>query len=228
MRAIASFRWRGCLLHMKDTMLLFDLDGTLWDSAEEVAQSWNIVMHKYYPESPVLSADDIHAVMGKTMDEIAMTVLTDLTPHERGKLFKECEEFEIEYVAEHGGVLFEGVEETLKTLQEDGWKMAIVSNCQTGYIDAFYRSMNMKQYFCDMEEWGNTKLSKAENIRLVMERNHFEKAVYIGDTVKDQEAAKGAGIPFIHASYGFGEVDGADAAISSLPSLLSTLNNMQF
>jgi len=36
----------------KDIMLLFDLDGTIWDSAEEVAQSWNIVMHKYHPEFP--------------------------------------------------------------------------------------------------------------------------------------------------------------------------------
>ena len=212
---------------MKETMLLFDLDGTLWDSAEEVAESWNIVMHKYYPEYPFLTADDIHAVMGKTMDEIAKTVLTDLTPKERGKLFKECEEYEIEYVAEHGGVLFSGVEETLKTLLNDGWKMAVVSNCQTGYINAFFHSMNMKQYFCDMEEWGNTKLSKADNIRLVMERNHFEKAVYIGDTAKDMEAARGAGIPFIHAAYGFGTVEDADTVIETFPSLLSVLNTLQ-
>ncbi len=210
---------------MKDIMLLFDLDGTLWDSAAEVAESWNIVMHRDYPDSPVLTADDIHAVMGKTMDEIARTVLTDMDPAERGKLFHECETYEIEYVAEHGGLLFPGVEETLKALQEDGWKMAIVSNCQTGYIDAFYRSMNMQHYFCDMEEWGNTKLPKAENIRLVMERNHCEKAVYIGDTVKDQEAAKGAGIPFIHAAYGFGTVEGADATIKDFPSLLTLLKN---
>ena len=86
----------------KDVMLLFDLDGTIWDSAEEVAESWNIVMHKHHPEYPVLTAGDINAVMGRTMDDIARTLLTELDPDERRTLFKECEEYEIEYIAEHG------------------------------------------------------------------------------------------------------------------------------
>ena len=158
-------------------MLLFDLDGTLWDSAQKVAESWNLVMCKYYPEFPPLTATDIHALMGQTMDDIAKKVLTDMDPKERKKLFQECEEYELEYVAKHGGILFAGVEETLAQLQSDGYQMAIVSNCQMGYIDVFFRSMNMKTYFCDKEEWGRTKLPKAENIRLVMERNRFKKAV---------------------------------------------------
>ena len=209
---------------MKELMLLFDLDGTLWDSAQEVAQSWNIVMHKYHPEFPVLTADDINAVMGRTMDDIARTLLTEMDPSERKSLFKECEEYEIEYVAEHGGILFPKVRETLQELQDSGYRMAIVSNCQAGYIEAFFKSMNMKQYFCDMEEWGNTKLSKAENIRLVMERNGFEKAVYIGDTDRDQAAAKDAKVPFIHAAYGFGssyDPEGVIQSFSELPGLLA-------
>ena len=213
---------------MKDTFLLFDLDGTLWDSAAEVAESWNIVMHKYDPEFPVLTASDINAVMGRTMDDIAKTLLTDMDPEERRKLFYECERYEIEYVTEHGGILFPDVEETLSALKDRGYQMAIVSNCQIGYINAFFESMKMKNYFCDMEEWGNTKLSKAENIRLVMERNHFEKAVYIGDTEKDEESAKGAGIPFIHAAYGFGTAKDPTAVIQSfseLPGVLASMDN---
>lgn len=212
---------------MKETMLLFDLDGTLWDSAEEVAESWNIVMHKYYPEYPILTAADIHAVMGKTMDEIATMILTELEPEKRSALFHECERYEIEYVAEHGGRLFPGVEETLKQLSDAGYAMAIVSNCQTGYIPAFFQSMHMEHYFCDMEEWGRTRKSKAENIRLVMERNHFEKAIYIGDTIKDQEAAIGAGIPFIHAAYGFGETEAPDAVINSFTELPACIHTWE-
>ena len=211
---------------MKEVMLLFDLDGTLWDSAQEVAESWNIAMHRAYPELPVLTAADVNSVMGRTMDDIAKTLLPDLDPVDRKNLFEECEEYEIEYVTEHGGTLFPDVEETLEILIGAGYRTAIVSNCQSGYIKAFFRSMNMQKYFCDMEEWGNTKLSKAENIRLVMKRNGFEKAVYIGDTERDQEAAKGAGIPFIHAAYGFGssfEPEGVINNFSELPALLSVL-----
>lgn len=211
---------------MKDTMLLFDLDGTLWDSAKEVAESWNTVMQEYDPAMPPLTADDIHAVMGKTMDEIAGTVLMEMDPKTRKELFQKCERYEIRYVAEHGGRLFPDVRETLKALQDSGFSMAIISNCQTGYIDAFYDSMEMKAFFCDKEEWGNTGKPKADNIRLVMDRNQFTKAVYIGDTGKDEEAAAAAGIPFIHASYGFGEAKdpaGVIRAFSELPGLLEAM-----
>ena len=67
---------------------------------------------------------------------------------------------------------------------------------------------------------------KGENIRLVMRRNGFDHAVYIGDTVKDQEAAVLAGVPFIHAAYGFGQVSGADAVIHSLSELPEAIESI--
>lgn len=208
---------------MKDLFLLFDLDGTLWDSAKEVAESWNIILQKYDPSLPSLTAKDIKSVMGKTMKEIAHTILTDMPDDERKELFIRCGTYEVEYIAEHGGTLFPGVRETIEKLYDDGCKMAIVSNCQIGYIDAFLKSMDMGKYFCDTEEWGNTELSKAENIRLVMERNNIKNAVYIGDTVKDYAAAKDAGIPFIHASYGFGRIEDAPCSISEFSELPEVL-----
>ncbi|MCF0142470.1 MAG: HAD family hydrolase [Parasporobacterium sp.] len=204
---------------MKDTMLIFDLDGTLWDSGCEVAESWNIVLQAHDPGLKTLTAEDMHAVMGKTMDEIAAIILPDMDEVQRAPLFKECERFEIEYIAEHGGTLFPKVRETLERLKEEGFDLAIVSNCQTGYINAFYQSMNMQKYFCDMEEWGRTGRPKSENIRLVMNRNGYEKAVYIGDTVKDQQAAMDAGIPFIHAAYGFGTAASEAAVINKFEDL---------
>ena len=51
------------------------------------------------------------------------------------------------------------------------------------------------------------KKEKGENIRLIMERNQLERAVYIGDTQGDLDASHAAGIPFIYAAYGFGSVN---------------------
>lgn len=205
--------------HKKDGILLFDLDGTLWDSSQEVADSWNVILREQLPEIKTLTKEDIMSVMGKTMEEIAQTVLAGYQGDNARQVFKNCEIYENEYLTEHGAVLYPKVRETLEHLREAGYDMAVVSNCQSGYINAFYVSMKMSDLFCDMEEWGNTGKTKAENIRLVMERNHYSKAVYIGDTIKDEKAAKDARIPFIHAAYGFGIAENADAVIHSIDEL---------
>lgn len=210
-----------------DVMLLFDLDGTLWDSAKNVAISWNEVLRKEAPKELEVDEEFVHSVMGMTMKEIADHTITKMDEENKRKVFKHCEEYEVEYLEDKGGELFEGVEETLKKLSQLGYKMAVVSNCQTGYINAFMTSMNMKQYFVDYEEWGRTLKSKAENIRLVMNRNGFDKGIYIGDTQKDMDAARGAKIPFIHASYGFGQVNNPDAIITKFSEMLNIVETFQ-
>ena len=77
----------------------------------------------------------------------------------------------------------------------------------------------------DIECFGNTGKSKAENISLLMERNRLskEKTVYLGDTELDRESAEKAGIAFIFAAYGFGSPKQYAAkiqALSELPKLL--------
>ncbi|MBO7730684.1 MAG: HAD family hydrolase [Lachnospiraceae bacterium] len=212
--------------HKKEGILLFDLDGTLWDSSQEVADSWNVILREQLPEIKTLTKEDIMSVMGKTMEEIAQTVLAGYQGDNARQVFKNCEIYENEYLTEHGAVLFPKVRETLENLRKAGYDMAVVSNCQSGYINAFYVSMKMSNLFCDMEEWGNTSKTKAENIRLVMERNNYSKAVYIGDTIKDERAAKDAQIPFIHAAYGFGTAEDADAVIYSIDELESVVEGV--
>lgn len=211
---------------MRDTMILFDLDGTLWDSSGEVALTWNDILQKELPGTALLTADDIKSVMGKTMNEIADALFPDLGEEDRSVVFEDCMRHENEYLSENGAVLMKGVRETLHELKDRGFLMAVVSNCQSGYIPAFIRSMNMSEFFCDYEEWGRTGLPKSENIRLVLQRNGFEKGIYVGDTQKDGDSARAAGVPFIHAAYGFGTDSAPDGVInemSELPGIVTDL-----
>ena len=208
-------------------MIIFDLDGTLWNSAAEVADSWNVVI-KEMGYDLVLSSDDIMRGMGKTMTEIADSLFGFLPPDERYELSHRCEEFENGYITEHGGKLFDGVEETLKEMKDAGAKMAVVSNCQEGYVKAFLDYMDMWDTFDDYEEWGRTFLSKAENIKLVIERNGEDKGIYVGDIQKDADSAHEAGVPIVWARYGFGEIKDAEGVIDSLRELPDVLRELGY
>ena len=203
----------------QDTMLIFDLDGTLWDSAAAVADAWNEIFLQVDPTLPALTEEDIHRVMGMTMKEIGQVLQPALDSSVREEVFGRCCRYEVEYLYSHTGILYPGLRQTLETMREAGFFLAIVSNCQRGYVDAFLQGSRMRDLFDDYEEWERTGLTKGENIRLVMERNGFSKAVYIGDTRKDQEAAQLAGIPFLHAAYGFGDAENPDGILSALTEL---------
>ncbi|MBP3896318.1 MAG: HAD family hydrolase [Mogibacterium sp.] len=208
-------------------MVIFDLDGTLWDSGDSVGESWNIVIQRAGYDLTV-TADDLRRNMGKTMNEIADDLFGFLPEEERYALARRCEVFENAYITEHGGRLFEGVRETLKELYDAGVKMSIVSNCQEGYIPAFLTSMDMHRYFIDYEEWGRSGLLKADNIRLVMERNGAEKAVYVGDIQKDADASAKAGVPCIWAAYGFGHIDKPAGVLNEFGDLPQVLKDLGY
>ncbi|MBR6966650.1 MAG: HAD family hydrolase [Clostridia bacterium] len=212
----------------QDVLLVFDLDGTLWDSAQAVAESWNEVFFKADPTLPALTEDDVHGVMGMTMKEISEVLQPALKGGRRETVFEECCRHEVEYLYSHPGRTYPALRETLEELHRAGYELAIVSNCQRGYVEAFLHGSGLGSLFADYEEWERTGLVKGENIRLVMERNGYRKAVYVGDTRKDQEAAELAGIPFIHAAYGFGKAADPDGILYSfreLPELLEKMEN---
>ncbi len=194
--------------------VLFDLDGTLWDSAEGVCKAWNTVLERHNIK-PFITMELMHSLMGKQMDTIASVLFPEHSEEARKSLMDECAEYENELLEAVGGELFEGLTEILGVLKER-YSLGIISNCQTGYIEAFLKAHNLKAFFNDYESFGATLRPKGENIASLVKRNGFEKAIYIGDTQSDCDAAKFAGLPFVHASYGFGSAPDADYILKSL------------
>lgn len=199
--------------------IIFDLDGTLWDSTEGVLESWNQTIDKFSDIRKKLTVEDIKGIMGLTVEDIAAKFFPDLDDRQRLDIINQCCEDECLLLERKGGVLFPKLEEVLEELSKK-YKLFIVSNCQCGYIECFYKAHKLEKYFVDFENPGRTGLSKGENIKLIMERNKLKSSIYVGDTAGDQKAAKFAGIPFVYARYGFGEVKEYDYVIDSFEELL--------
>ena len=205
--------------------LIFDMDGTLWDSSENVAASWTEKICDLGYDLPDITKEDIMNVMGLTMDKIADILFYSLSKEERMNLLNLCCEHENEYLRRYGGVLYPDLEKTLIRLKEK-YHLYIVSNCQSGYIEAFLDYYGFGKYFDDIECYGNNFYEKGDNIALVVKRNKLEKAWYIGDIQGDYDAAIKAGHDFIHAAYGFGTIRQSVPElekICDLPDLMETL-----
>ena len=197
--------------------IIFDLDGTLWDASETIAPAWNDWCRTHEVDR-VFTPADCRSYCGKTLPEIAAVVFPEAEPAWREAVVNGCCDAECIPLAKQGGRLYPDTEAVLAVLKER-YFLAVVSNCGLGYIEAFFSGNHTEGYFDDYENAVRTGLSKGENIRLVMERNGVEAAVYLGDTGGDQAAARAAGVPFIHAAYGFGTVSEADAVIHALSEL---------
>ena len=205
--------------------VIFDMDGTVWDSSEGVAKAWTVKIHEAGYTDRFVTKEDIQSVMGKPMDVIADTLFTytEKGP-ERDALRFSCENYENEYLTENGGILYDGILETWAKLKELGYHVYIVSNCQAGYIESFLTYYKIPygtpdDLVEDIECYGNNFLQKDENIRLIAERNGLTAACYVGDIQSDYDATIKAGFPFIHAKYGFGTINTEVPYINSFDEL---------
>ncbi len=204
--------------------VIFDLDGTLWDSCESVAASWNRSLEARFGSAGCFSREDIQGIMGLTGAEIAARLFSSFGSR-AAQVCALCLEEEAERLSVLGGKIYPGIEAMLKDLYPKAG-LYIVSNCQRGYIESFLAFSGLGGYFSAWACEGETGLSKAENIRLLAARKGLRRPVYVGDTATDEKSAREAGCAFVHAGYGFGSAQAPDAVLLSpaeLPVLLEAL-----
>ena len=197
--------------------IIFDVDGTLWDPTEEVAYSWNQAIKEQTDRT--LTAEQLKREFGKPLEEIIDDLFPELAQIEQESLADHLYKYENKWVETAPCIVYDQMAETVRELSKK-YKLFIVSNCQSGYIEAFLKNTGLGQYFADYTCPGDTGRLKGENIRIIMERNGIKEAVYVGDTQGDANACKEAGIPMIFAAYGFGQVEEEHVAIQSFGELL--------
>lgn len=208
---------------MKIESLIFDIDGTLWDSRALVAEGYNIQLRAEGYDRLCVTAEDLKPLFGKVMTEIADAILAEIPVSERYALMERCMDTENRYLAENEcRIGYAGVKETLEELAKS-YRLFIVSNAQCGYPELCMEKLGIGHLIEGHLCFGDTGTEKGQTILELMRRHNIQSAAYIGDTQGDFEATVVADVPFIWAAYGFGSPTGAAGRITDIRQLPETI-----
>ena len=200
--------------------LIFDIDGTLWDSRALVAEGYNIQLKKEGLAHLCVTAEDLKPLFGKVMTEIADTILATIPEETRYDLMVRCMDTENRYLEENEcRIGYPGVKETIEALSKK-YRLFIVSNSQCGYQELCMEKLGLTPYIEGHMCFGDTGTSKGKTIRTLMDKHKITSCAYIGDTQGDYEATVEAEVPFIWCTYGFGIPDGYAEKIDRFEDLL--------
>ena len=206
---------------MKYESLIFDIDGTLWDSRVLVAEGYNIQLKREGLEHLCVTAEDLKPLFGKVMTAIADVILASIPEESRYDLMERCMATENRYLEENPcRIGYPGVKETMAKLSEK-YRLFIVSNSQCGYPELCIEKLGLTSYIQGHLCFGDTGTSKGKTIRTLMEKHNITSCAYIGDTQGDYEATVEAEVPFIWCTYGFGIPDGYAAKLDRFEYLLN-------
>lgn len=197
--------------------LIFDLDGTLWDAAAASAFGWNLALEEL-GESRRVTIDGIRSVSGQPFPRCVEILLPELSPapYATLELLEARERSGIELMA---GVLYEGVPDGLVRLSAR-YPLFLVSNCPTWYLEEFFRVTALRGCFAGWDCHGRSGIPKSGMLRELAAVHRLERAVYVGDTQGDWEAATQAGMDFALVRYGFGRLGGVPLSFSAFDELV--------
>ena len=205
--------------------VIFDLDGTLWDASASITKAFQAAAASVDYIGHDVTLAQVQAVTGQPYTVVYERLFPTLPADKLDEYRALCARQELAAAEQHGGTLYAGLEAALAYLRGRGYRRFIVSNCQLGYVEAFFENSQLGHYFEGHQCFGTKKLPKAENIRQIVARFGLQAPVYVGDTPGDLTASQGAGVPFIFATYGFGQLSPAEAparitSLAELPELL--------
>lgn len=187
-------------------LCIFDFDGTLMDSVDDVVISFNKALSRY--NLPTLTREDYIGYLGGNIDEIVSLVLGDKSTPENIEIFKRVYLDFYESSKKEATVPFLGAHEILESLQQSNVLLAINSNRFTYSIELFVDRFFSDIDFISIEGHVMDFPSKPDphGIKEIIKKAdvNLDEALYVGDSITDIETAKNAGIDCVVVKWGYG------------------------
>lgn len=215
--------------------LIFDFDGTLIDSAPDIALGLNRLLVQEGRRE--LSLADVHGMIGdgaaRLVEQAFAATGAALSPDELGPMTAR-------YLAIYGalpvdrGCLYPGVVETLTALKNAGHRLGLCTNKPAGISHDLLRALGMDGLFDAVAGGDSVARKKPHPDPLLFVMHHLgvdaSGAVMVGDNANDVAAARGAGVPVVAVAYGYPRMPlaalGADLIIDSFADLPAALSRL--
>jgi phosphoglycolate phosphatase len=194
---------------MKHDALVFDLDGTLWNSCAAVAVGWTEGL-KELGIPRAMTAEHIASICGLPTPDCIRRLCPEIKEESLEQAMDVLGRYEKEFLLKMGGILYPNVLEGLKYPQTKH-RIFLVSNCQEWYLKCFFELHGASHLFEDWECYGRTKKSKGENLKSIALRNNLKQPLYVGDIEGDYLASQFAAYDFAFVSYGSGSFPAENA-----------------
>ncbi len=205
--------------------IIFDLDGTLWQTRDSYLYAYHMVLASHKEIKEVHSDEQVLNTMGNTLDIVANVVFSNEDLETKINLMKECLYHSCMYLLKNESTLYPNVQKTLIELSKKT-KLFIVSNCPKEYVDVFFQKSNTSDIFIDYRYLTDSS-TKESNINELIEKYDLKSVLMVGDSNDDFKAIKDKNIEFVYASYGYKECQNYDYKIkdfSELNKIISTAN----
>ena len=211
---------------MKYQLAIFDLDGTLLDTLEDLADSTNYIMRSFgYPERTIV---EVRAFVGNGIRKLLERSAPNGTPSEEiDRMFEQFKEYYGAHCADKTKP-YDGIIELLASLKKKGVRLAVVSN-KADYAVKALCEQYFPGYFDEAvgERIGIARKPAPDTVNEVLKNLQIEKAqaVYIGDSEVDVQTAKNAELDCIAVDWGFRDKEvleeaGAERIVSTPAELL--------
>ncbi|MFD0621403.1 HAD family hydrolase [Paenibacillus sp. GCM10027629] len=217
----------------KPAAMIFDLDGTLFQTETIVIEAFRLTYAKLREEDlyhgDVPGDQEILGCLGMLLEHIWERLMPNASFEVRERANVLMHEYENDLLDRGQGKLYAGVAETLQSLKDQGIRLFVGSNGLEGYVKDVTRYMGIDHLFEGLYSAGEYQTAtKVDLVRILLENHQVPTAWMVGDRSSDIEAGKKNQITAIGCDYaGFrksGELEGADAIITSFDELLHLIS----
>lgn len=211
-------------------LLIFDLDGTLADTSQDITDALNHALSPLGMKD--YSVEETKSMVGSGISSLLASLVPSghNSPAAKDQVIQRFLNFYSEHLLDNT-VAYPQVKETLAQL--NGYKKVVLSNKRTAYSKEILEKLLISEYFdavCGSDSVREKKPSPVPILDLINKYNvSKENTVIIGDSNFDVEAGRAAGIKVIGATYGFRArkfLEGSDYIIDRFDELLKIIPSM--